>query len=302
MRDFEQQARTYYNLNDLERFALNIEKIGLLHPIIVLKYKKDDYVCISGHRRRRALELLGYKGVECRVYNVKGMTTHEILSKHIAENSYKNLEPYEEAEVLSYFYHEMCKEKNGKFSKAEYSRMTNYGVDKINDALKFVTLNREIKDAVALGLLPYGGAIELTKIPGKNRRLQYLDSLLHYKRDKGKVTTGFIKAQVENYLQSKTSPSLFNKYKIEKESRKALIRDIYHTLFAGLREYNSFWEQIIRLTKKKVDGGEPLTALPINSKRHKDRVRREIERTEKLIDLLKTYVTGSRRKIKEPVS
>ena len=68
------------NLNDIDTFkehpflvnndesfmelVKSIKENGLLHPLIVRKKENDRYEMISGHRRKKALEMLGANEVE----------------------------------------------------------------------------------------------------------------------------------------------------------------------------------------------------------------------------------------------
>lgn len=60
----------FYIIDDNEMIELieSIRKNGLITPIIVRR-KGDRYELISGHRRKRAFEYLGYAEIACSVIN-----------------------------------------------------------------------------------------------------------------------------------------------------------------------------------------------------------------------------------------
>lgn len=62
----------FYIFDDNEMIELieSIRKNGLITPIIVRR-KGDRYELISGHRRKRAFEYLGYAEIACSVINAR---------------------------------------------------------------------------------------------------------------------------------------------------------------------------------------------------------------------------------------
>lgn len=61
----------YYVFDDDDMFELteSIRKNGLISPVIVRK-KDDRYEMISGHRRKRACEILGHREIACSVVDI----------------------------------------------------------------------------------------------------------------------------------------------------------------------------------------------------------------------------------------
>ena len=66
----------------------SIKDNGLLEPLLVRPTEEGRYELISGHRRKLALELLGYKEAEC---HVEELTDDEATIKMVDSNLYRNL-------------------------------------------------------------------------------------------------------------------------------------------------------------------------------------------------------------------
>lgn len=66
----------------------SIKDNGLLEPFLVRPTEEGRYELISGHRRKLALELLGYKEAEC---YVEELTDDEATIKMVDSNNYRNI-------------------------------------------------------------------------------------------------------------------------------------------------------------------------------------------------------------------
>lgn len=66
----------------------SIKNNGLLEPLLVRLNEYGRYELISGHRRKLALELLGYKEAEC---YVEELTNDEATIKMVDSNIYRNI-------------------------------------------------------------------------------------------------------------------------------------------------------------------------------------------------------------------
>lgn len=64
----------------------SIKDNGLLEPLLVRPTEEGRYELISGHRRKLALELLGYKEAEC---YVEELTDDEATIKMVDSNIYR---------------------------------------------------------------------------------------------------------------------------------------------------------------------------------------------------------------------
>jgi ParB/RepB/Spo0J family partition protein len=91
------QPRQYFNEESLKELASNIEKHGLLQPLLV-RPKETGYELVLGERRYRACQLANVTQVTC---EVRSLSDEEALEISLSENLQReDLTPIEEA--LSY--------------------------------------------------------------------------------------------------------------------------------------------------------------------------------------------------------
>ena len=65
--DIEENAANIYAQTDIEDLAESIKVAGLMQPLVVWPKPDGGYLLLAGHRRRNAIEQLGWKTAPCRV-------------------------------------------------------------------------------------------------------------------------------------------------------------------------------------------------------------------------------------------
>lgn len=84
--DFKKHPFLVNNDESLEQLAVSIKENGLLNPLIVRKKSNGKYEMISGHRRKRTLELIGE--TETNVY-IKDFNDDEAVICMVDSNIYR---------------------------------------------------------------------------------------------------------------------------------------------------------------------------------------------------------------------
>ena len=84
--DFKEHPFLVNNDESLEQLAVSIKENGLLNPLIVRKKSNGKYEMISGHRRKKALELIGE--TEANVY-IKDFNDDEAVICMVDSNIYR---------------------------------------------------------------------------------------------------------------------------------------------------------------------------------------------------------------------
>lgn len=84
--DFKEHPFLVNNDESLEQLAVSIKENGLLNPLIVRKKSNGKYEMISGHRRKKALELIGE--TEANVY-IKDFDDDEAVICMVDSNIYR---------------------------------------------------------------------------------------------------------------------------------------------------------------------------------------------------------------------
>lgn len=100
-----QRARV--DLGDINELQSSIERIGLLHPIIV----DDDFMLVSGYRRLTCCRNLGFKEVDIRLK--KDLSEIEKFEIELEENLHKEL-TWDEIATLRASMHELKQKIHGK--------------------------------------------------------------------------------------------------------------------------------------------------------------------------------------------
>lgn len=65
--DIEENAANIYAQTDIEELAESIKVAGLMQPLVVWPKPDGGYLLLAGHRRRNAIEQLGWNTAPCRV-------------------------------------------------------------------------------------------------------------------------------------------------------------------------------------------------------------------------------------------
>ena len=84
--DFKNHPFLINNDESLEQLVVSIKENGLLNPLIVRKKSNGKYEMISGHRRKRALELIGE--IEVDAY-IKDFNDDEAVICMVDSNIYR---------------------------------------------------------------------------------------------------------------------------------------------------------------------------------------------------------------------
>lgn len=78
-----------FKVNDddsLKELADSINENGLLEPLVVRKKENGKYEMLSGHRRKKALQLIGVAEVECKI---KDLSDDEATIYMVDSNLYR---------------------------------------------------------------------------------------------------------------------------------------------------------------------------------------------------------------------
>jgi ParB/RepB/Spo0J family partition protein len=167
------QARKYFDEENLWKLAESMRQEGLIQPVTVRKLlptagDREDpgYELVSGERRLRAAKLLEWTTIEARVISV--ISEGEVAAKGLIENLQReDLNPIEEAEGFAqlnqvdstYWTHERIAMVTGK------SRVY------ITQSLSLLRLPGAIRDDVRRRTYTRGHALEIARLPGSSLQL-----------------------------------------------------------------------------------------------------------------------------------
>ena len=115
-----------FNMNqkEIEDLANSIQKNGQIEPIIVFAKPDKRYEIVSGHRRKRAVEILGYKTITCIVRPMPD----EVLKRKIlvlSNTDTRRLSPMDMARAISFHEESLKRQYNITASKSKNHNLVN---------------------------------------------------------------------------------------------------------------------------------------------------------------------------------
>lgn len=139
--DIEINEHNFYNVDEIEELAKDIEVNGLCHNLVVNRIGDNKYKLISGERRYKAICLLNEKGVEnlkqipCKIVEVNEIDAEIMLIQTNAlARELSDIEKLQQVEILKELYKE--KKKKGGYIKGsiyeKISEILNISTSQVN--------------------------------------------------------------------------------------------------------------------------------------------------------------------------
>lgn len=158
-----EQPRRDFDKAALEQLADSIREAGVLSPILVVE-NGSRYRIVAGERRYRASRLAGLTTVPC---IVRSMTTEQQMEAALIENLQRqDLNPIEEAAAIRSLMQECG------YTQEEAAKKLGRSRPAIANALRLLTLPKQITDLVVSGDLSAGHARVLAGIESEKRQLE----------------------------------------------------------------------------------------------------------------------------------
>jgi len=160
----DEQMRTDPLSVGVEDLARSIERVGLLHPLVVRR-GGDGYVVVAGVRRYLALVSLNWEEVPCVVIEGKdqeldAITVHENIHR-------QNVNPVEEARWLERMH------KKYHISVTDLARMIGKSHAYVSQRLKLLSCDPYIVECVEQGKMSFSVGRELDRIDDPGERRMY---------------------------------------------------------------------------------------------------------------------------------
>lgn len=158
------QPRKYFDELAITELAESIEKHGIIQPLTVRRQASGRYQIIAGERRWRAARQAGLSEVPCIIIEADDRLATEIA---LIENLQReDLNPIEEAEGFRALIEDYRLTQEEAASRVGRSRPA------VANALRLLSLSREIKDFLEQGVLSAGHARAILVLP-KNLQLDF---------------------------------------------------------------------------------------------------------------------------------
>ena len=203
------QPRREFDPAAIEELAASIREYGLIQPITVRPLDKGYYQIIAGERRWRASRAAGLKEVPVRILEADDKLAMELA---LVENLQReDLNPIEEAEgykTLIETYHMTQEDAAATVGKSRPA---------VANAMRLLTLDESVREAVKDGRLSAGHARALLPLPAARQR----------------EAAEAIAAQG---LSVRQTEALVKRLTTEKKEREPSIEEITHKLHAHIAE------------------------------------------------------------------
>jgi len=164
------QVRVDYG--DIEGLAKDIKQKGLLQPILVRPVDGGKLEVVHGHRRRKAVEILGWQYIDA---FSKKLTDSEAITIQGSENIWrKSYTPIEEARLYSNYKKFLEEEKKHSVSIKEVAEAFKVPNSDVENKINLLSLPEEIQDKLQQDELPFSKVRQLTILtrekPSADRR------------------------------------------------------------------------------------------------------------------------------------
>lgn len=163
--------------DDGEMTALcsSISEVGLMSPIVVRQKEDGRYELISGHRRKRPCELLGYKTIKCKVV----VLTNEKAAVFMVDSNLSRQKILPSELAFSYSIKRDALNKQGLFDDAKIQ--DTFGVSK-TQFYRYISLTRlipELLDYVDAERMKMRPAVEISYLDETHQKM-LLDAINYY--------------------------------------------------------------------------------------------------------------------------
>jgi len=152
------QPRKHFDEDALHELSESIREHGVIQPLTVRKLSSGYYQIIAGERRWRAARLAGLKDLPCRIMDADEQKRTEIA---LIENLQReDLNPLEEAEGYKHLV------EGFGLTQEEVANRVGKSRPAVANALRLLSLNKDIKPFLETGELSAGHARALLKVRG----------------------------------------------------------------------------------------------------------------------------------------
>ncbi len=241
------QPRSVFDDEKIEELSRTIHIHGIIQPIVVREFEKDQFEIIAGERRWRAMKKLGWDVVPA---IIKNLSDTETASVALIENLQREeLSPIEEAIAYGKLLelHNLTQEALAqRLGKGQSTVANKLRLLKLPQPIQDALLNKQITERHARALIPL-------KDPDKQVKLleEVIEKNLNVKQTEERVI---------RLLESKAQKPKPKRKAFSKDMRIAvntirqslsMVTDSGINLDAEEEEFDEFYQFTIRIPKKK---------------------------------------------------
>ena len=157
------QPRRDFREEELRELADSIKNNGLVHPPTVRKNSAGRYELISGERRIRAAQLIGWKKIRVTLVEADDLTAASMTTTENLQR--EDLNPIEEAESYKTL------QDGFRLTQAEVAERVGKGRATVANAVRLLELPDEVKGLLETRLLSVGHAKVLLSVEDEKDRI-----------------------------------------------------------------------------------------------------------------------------------
>lgn len=163
------QPRSEFKEEEIEELSNSIKEKGLIQPIVVAK-KEDGYVLISGERRLKAVQKLGWEKIPAIIKEIK--EEGDLLLIALIENIQReDLNPIEKANAYENL------QKTFALTQEEIAKIVGKSRVAIANTLRLLRLPEKIKEMLKEGILQEGHGRALLSLKNEKEMLKLAEKI-----------------------------------------------------------------------------------------------------------------------------
>jgi len=169
----EEQPRKLFDSEKIAELAESIKTHGIIQPLILRKYKEDQYVIVAGERRWRAAKMAGLKEVPAVIME---LTDRDILEVSLIENIQRqDLNPIEEAIA----YRKLLSDFN--ITQEELSKRIGKSRVAIANTIRLTNLDDRVQQYIIESIITEGHGRVLLAIDDKEKQYELAQKIIDEK-------------------------------------------------------------------------------------------------------------------------
>ena len=169
----EEQPRKLFDSEKIAELAESIKTHGIIQPLILRKYKEDQYIIVAGERRWRAAKMAGLKEVPAVIME---LTDRDILEVSLIENIQRqDLNPIEEAIA----YRKLLNDFN--ITQEELSKRIGKSRVAIANTIRLINLDDRVQQYIIESIISEGHGRSLLAIEDKEKQYELAQKIIDEK-------------------------------------------------------------------------------------------------------------------------
>jgi ParB family chromosome partitioning protein len=169
----EKQPRKSFDSEKIAELAESIKTHGIIQPLILRKYKDDQYIIVAGERRWRAAKMAGLKEIPAVIME---LSDKDILEVSLIENIQRqDLNPIEEALAYRKLLDDF------KITQEELSKRIGKSRVAITNTIRLTNLDERVQQYIIESIITEGHGRALLAISDKGKQYEVAQKVIDEK-------------------------------------------------------------------------------------------------------------------------